>query len=255
MRLMHTRGLALLVKCCWHVAAGFGGLVRCLNTPFPLQLPNIAAPSAVLALQGKPVLGYVDLPSLMRRVNMYSSENDRLLAIDEITFRDLDAQWPPQRPMREDGTDSGFESDSKSACEPDSTGVPGGGRGERGWRDGDYIFAGDRRTPTEVQQLQGAASTRPVVAEGSAATRSMHPRGCWVSTDDNLLVTTDHSCRKASAREVQRFVASKSAHDGDRCDIHLTHAPTASRLYVFLATRLTGRPKASGPVATMAALC
>jgi hypothetical protein len=157
--------------------------------------------------------------------------------LKEVTFTDLPCTWPP--PSR--------------ASKPEGSEQPS--RGCFGWGDFDlFHFYGSYVTPGPIrEQFDAARRARwdPLSSDPCAG----EPHQVLVGVADwgdttragGLLVKTGSLCRPAPEEEVQQFVASDAAEDGDRFDVWLSYGRNGEKLCVFLQPsefRLTGRPKA-----------
>lgn len=220
-------------------------------------------------------------------LNVYSTASERLEELREVTFSDGRVLWPPVNITAElasaegDGRVGGSDADgvggeggvagasgngSEDGGSGGLVGAEGGSdlsdegsfqwpprRGTAGWGDehgGDeFSFRVDYNVPATLREQR---------VQGRMWGQLEEPRGVSVFVGyDKLLATTDSSCRDATAAEVQQFVSSTDAADGDRFDIYLSHhMGGVCNMYVFLGPtegRLTGQLKATTPPAAAAA--
>lgn len=179
--------------------------------------------------------------------NKYCTAPELMSELSEVTFEDLGVEWPP--------TNHDEDSEVGDGASSGSQGQPGRGtcgRGKWGW--GRIGVSGSQYTYGWVKRLDELGFHAEYdLPPGAPRNRcGMEGGQVWVCTTDSssLLVTSDSSCRDTTAEELEEFLSSKAASDGDRFDIYLSCGREEVELYGLLAPstqRLTGQLRCLSP--------
>lgn len=195
----------------------FGRYKRHLGMYGP-ALACLTANQAINLLQDKPMLCWLD--SDQGNVSKYSTVQERMQELHQMTFSGLSVEWPPQE--REVIDDASLF--------------------------GSYHFYGECLTPAEVRTLRPQRA--PYYAQQPYP---VHVSPGWMQ---QLLSTTQTSCKSATKEEQQHFFTSTTASDADSFDMHLAVGCEFAPLYVFLdptRRRFTGCLKTHAAAAASSA--